>query len=80
MKKLLIATLLIGMISSCTEPTVEAKLTTYTIPRHDGDASQPLKVVIIEGCEYFVCNNWDGNILCHKVNCKNPIHPEHLRK
>ena len=74
MKKILLATFLIGMISGCTEPTVKAKSTVYTIPKHGGEASVPLKIVVIEGCEYFVCNNWDGNILCHKGNCKNQIH------
>lgn len=76
----LLSAFLIVIISSCTEPTVKSKSTVYTIPKQAGDASEPLKIVVIEGCEYFVCNNWQGNILCHKGNCKNPIHPEHLRK
>lgn len=74
MIKKLLALAAIGMMAGCTEPTVKAKPTKYTIPKHDGEASQPLKITVIEGCEYFVCNNWEGNILCHKGNCKNLIH------
>jgi hypothetical protein len=74
MKKLLLATLLIGMISSCEEPTVSSRTTNYTIPSEGNLASDPLKVCVIEGCEYFICKNYKGNILCHKGNCKNPIH------
>jgi hypothetical protein len=32
MSKLLLATLLIGMISGCTEPTVKSTKTNYTVP------------------------------------------------
>jgi hypothetical protein len=74
MSKLLLATLLIGMISGCTEPTVKSKTTNYTIPSEGNIASEPLKVCVIEGCEYFICKNHKGNILCHKGNCSNPIH------
>ena len=31
-------------------------------------------VVVIEGCEYFVCGASGIEILSHKGNCKNPIH------
>jgi hypothetical protein len=74
MKKLLLATLLIGMISGCTEPTVSSRTTNYTIPSKGKLASDPLKVCVIEECEYFICENYKGNILCHKGNCKNIIH------
>jgi hypothetical protein len=74
MKKLIISTLLIGMMVGCTEPTVVSKNTNYTIPTDIGKASSPLKVCVIEGCEYFICENYKGDILCHKGNCKNPIH------
>lgn len=80
MKKLLIAVMLIGMISSCTEPTVNAKQTVYTVPKPTGDASLPLSVVVIEGCEYFVCSNHYGPVITHKGNCNNPIHPEYKRR
>jgi hypothetical protein len=73
-KKLLLATLLIGMVSGCEEPTVSSKPTNYTIPSKGKLASDPLKVCVIEECEYFICENYKGNILCHKGNCKNIIH------
>jgi hypothetical protein len=74
MKKLILAILFIGMVSGCTEPTVSARTTNYTIPSGGSIASEPLKVCVIEGCEYFICKNYKGNILCHKGNCSNPIH------
>lgn len=74
MKRLLLAVLLIGMMSGCKEPTVKAKSTSYTVPRTGGEASNPLKLVEIEGCQYFVCDVYHGVVLCHKGNCKNPIH------
>ena len=74
MKKLILFTLAVGIIAGCTEPTVKSKTTNYTIPTQDNLASDPLKVCVIEGCEYFICKNYKGNILCHKGNCKNLIH------
>jgi hypothetical protein len=73
-KKLLLATLLIGMMAGCEEPTVSSKTTNHTIPEEGNIASEPFKVCVIEGCEYFICKNHKGNILCHKGNCKNIIH------
>jgi hypothetical protein len=61
-------------ITGCTEPTVSSKTTNHTIPEVGNIASEPLKVCVIEGCEYFICKNHKGNILCHKGNCSNPIH------
>jgi hypothetical protein len=61
-------------ITGCTEPTVKSKTTNYTIPSEGNIASEPLKVCVIEGCEYFICKNYKGNVLCHKGNCRNPIH------
>lgn len=70
MKKILIVTLLVGMISSCKEQTVEKK-TTNIIPY---EGANPMSVVIIEGCEYLEYAAGNRYSLCHKGNCKNPIH------
>lgn len=72
MKKLLIATLLIGMASSCEEATVTRKTTTIVTQ----NGGKPLKLIFIEGCEYFEFSSGHRYSLCHKGNCKNPIHPE----
>ena len=72
MKKLLLATLLIGMISSCEEPTVTRK-STEIVTEFGGKA---LKLIVIEGCEYLEYSSGHRYSLCHKGNCKNPIHPE----
>jgi len=71
MKKLLLATLLIGMVSSCEEPTT-TKSTQHTVKI--GVDVKELKVVEIEGCEYFIGTFDRSAMFTHKGNCKNPIH------
>lgn len=70
MKKLLITATLVGMMSSCNEATVEMKTT--KIVTHEG--ANPLRLITIEGCEYFEYSLGHRYSLCHKGNCKNPIH------
>jgi hypothetical protein len=72
MKKLLLAIMPIGMVSSCTEPTVTKQRT--AIVTHEG--ANPMDVIFIEGCEYLEYSSGHRYSLCHKGNCKNPIHPE----
>ena len=71
-KKLLLATLLIGMVSSCEEPTTTTKSTQHTVKI--GVDVKELKVVEIEGCEYFLGTFDRSAMFTHKGNCKNPIH------
>ena len=66
------ATLVIGMMAGCNEANVETKRTKVVLTYGAG----PLEVVTIEGCEYFLCTNTYGDVIIHKGNCKNPIHPE----
>ena len=75
MRKILIAVILIGLVS-CTQSTVEKRQTNIVI----NNGHSKLNIVEIEGCEYFFSNYDRGAIFEHKGNCKNPIHPEHLRK
>lgn len=72
MKKLLIATLLIGMVSSCEEPTTTTLPTQHTVKI--GVDVKELKVVNIEGCEYFLGTFDRSAMFTHKGNCKNHIH------
>jgi hypothetical protein len=72
MKKLLLATLLIGMISSCEEPTTTTQSTEHSVKI--GVSATKLKVVKIEGCEYFMGEYDRSAMFTHKGNCKNPIH------
>ena len=76
MKYILLATLLCGMFSSCTEPTIKDKPTNYTLRLGNSNDGRNVNIAVIEGCEYFVCFNSSGNILCHKGNCSNLIHKE----
>ena len=70
MKKLLIATLLIGMVSSCQEATV-TKQSTEIVTEY---GNKPLRLIVIEDCEYFEYSSGHRYSLCHKGNCKNLIH------
>jgi hypothetical protein len=72
MKKLLLATLLIGMVSSCEEPTTTTQSTQHSVKI--GVSATQLKVVEIEGCEYFMGEYDRSGLFTHKGNCKNPIH------
>ena len=74
MKKIMFPVLAVLMFG-CVEPNVSVKPTLYRIPRGKTQSeSLELKIVEIEGCEYFMCTNYEGNVLSHKGNCKNPIH------
>ena len=73
MKKILLATLLIGMISGCTNSEIKKnctkKVTTKVIYVTD------LKTYLVEeidGCEYIVSAR--NSFMLHKANCANPIH------
>jgi hypothetical protein len=70
--KLLLATLLIGMVSSCKEPTTTTQLTEHSVKI--GVSATQLKVVEIEGCEYFMGDYDRSALFAHKGNCKNLIH------
>ena len=70
MKKIIIAILLIGMISSCGEQTVQRKKTTIVT----GYGQNPIDIIVIEGCEYLEFSQGRRYSLCHKGTCKNPIH------
>jgi hypothetical protein len=72
MKKLLLATLLIGMISSCEEATTTTQSTQHSVKI--GVSATELKVVEIEGCEYFMGEYDRSGLFAHKGNCKNTIH------
>lgn len=70
MKKLLIATLLIGMMGGCTESNVKTKSTDIVINNGGGT----VEIIEIEGCEYLVSYYDRSRSITHKGNCKNPIH------
>jgi hypothetical protein len=72
MKKIILATLLIGMVSGCEEPTTTPKSTPHKVKI--GVDVKELSVVKIEGCEYFLATFDRSAMFTHKGNCKNPIH------
>jgi hypothetical protein len=72
MKKLILATLLIGIISGCEESNVkkiEKQKTSYKL-----DGGRSIEILIIESCEYIYGPWGNATVLTHKGNCKNPIH------
>jgi len=72
MKKIILATLLIGMMSGCGQSNVqkvEKQKTSYKL-----DGGQSIEILIIESCEYIYGPWGNATVLTHKGNCKNPIH------
>ena len=72
MKKLVFVLGIVSLMFSCTKPTVPVK--TSNIVTNEGN--NPIRIVEIEGCEYLEFEQGHQYSLCHKGNCKNPIHPE----
>ena len=67
MKKIL-AIILVAFLCGCDDSVQPMTLT------QDSDGRE-IKVVTIEGCEYFKLYTYGGNyVYTHKGNCKNPIH------
>jgi hypothetical protein len=65
MKKLLLATLLIGMMGGCTEQK-DKVIKFYECNGHI------IESIKIDSCEYLM-KTYDG-YFTHKGNCSNPIH------
>ncbi len=72
MIKKLLALAAIGMMAGCTEPTTTTKPTQHSVKI--GVDVKELKIVEIEGCEYFLGTFDRSALFAHKGNCKNPIH------
>ena len=72
MIKKLLALAAIGMMAGCEEPTTTTKSTQHTVKI--GVDVKELKVVEIEGCEYFLGTFDRSAMFTHKGNCKNSIH------
>ena len=72
MKYLLLVMIL---LVSCHQPTVEKKPTTYILE----PGYPPLQVMLIDSCQYLYGAWGNATVLTHKGDCTNPIHPEQLR-
>jgi len=70
MKKLLLIPSAMIVLLSCENTNVETKETSYKI----GCNGLTLKVITLEGCEYYFLPITGSYTMCHKGNCKNPIH------
>jgi hypothetical protein len=70
MKKVILATLLIGMMGSCNKPNVPVKRTNYLV----FEEFSPLKLIVIDSCQYLFGDYGSSSVLTHKGNCSNPIH------
>lgn len=67
MKKLFIALLI---FTSCTDSNVETKATTIQV----GNYSTPIRIIVVDGCEYLWGDWGNATVLTHKGNCSNPAH------
>lgn len=70
MKKLLIATLLIGMMSGCDDRNVKTTNTKYVVV----SGYNSMKLIVIDSCQYLFGDWGTATVLTHKGNCSNPIH------
>jgi hypothetical protein len=71
MKKLLLSAIALMVLASCiNKPNVDTKTTQHKV----GSFGEEVDVVTIEGCEYFVIQYDRSMSMCHKGNCRNPIH------
>jgi hypothetical protein len=76
MKKLITILLCIGLIACNDKSSVPIIKNEYTV--YKGGA--PLDILIIDSCEYLQGTILSTEVLTHKGNCKNPIHPENKIK
>jgi len=64
--KIILTALLVISLYSCNQIGYEE---TNEITVHTG-----CKIITIDSCEYIQTDVYLGKTLCHKGNCKNPIH------
>lgn len=69
MKKLILL-LIVTFIISCTDSNVKKKNAGIILENGDN----PLTEFTYDGCEYFYKSTGHRFGICHKGNCKNPIH------
>jgi len=80
MKKLLIVTLLVGMMSGClnranTSNIQKSKTANVSWEIESGYVeTESFNTIKIEGCEYLVSHYDRSRSITHKGNCCNPIH------
>jgi hypothetical protein len=66
MKKLFLISTSI-LLFGCSESTVQKRKTGY----HVFDGANPLEIIEIDSCQYFLGDWGYGTVLTHKGNCKN---------
>jgi hypothetical protein len=69
MKKILIFVLFL-VLYGCEDVNVDKKETGYIIKY----GATPLKIVVVDSCEYLFGDWGRASIFTHKGNCKNPEH------
>lgn len=70
MNKLFIALTLLTFTSCQEGNNVETKATTIQV----GSYSTPLRIIVVDGCEYLWGDWGKATVLIHKGNCNNSIH------
>lgn len=69
MKKLIKLTAIILTLTGCNSGNVETHQTEYKL-----NDMNPLKLVVIDSCEYLYGPWGNATVLTHKGNCKNKQH------
>lgn len=69
MKKIFITLTLLTFVS-CQDSNVETKATNTQV----GSYINPIKIIVIDGCEYLWGDWGNATVLTHKGNCNNSIH------
>lgn len=69
LQKIFFSFLFLLTISGCKKSNVTEVKTDYII-----DDNTPLKIVVIDNCEYLYGAWGNATVLTHKGNCKNDIH------
>lgn len=70
MKKLIAVALISIGLMGCRDTNTERVSSGYVV----NSLYSPLKIVILDSCEYFYGNWGNATVLTHKGNCSNPIH------
>jgi len=77
MKKLIIALTCAAVLLGCTNEVdiYTDKPNTMTAEQYISSGKfRAINIITLDSCEYVITNSGSSGGVCHKGNCKNPIH------
>lgn len=72
--KLYAATVIIMIMLSCSNNKQNDHPVKMSVKEYNSSGYRFMYTVEFEGCEYVITKNGYSGGVCHKGNCKNPIH------